>query len=305
MYLIHCPSHSTDHSTAQPDVVIRLQIAPRVIATKYSNNFHLPTNSVARAAYSGNSAKSLRNAINSSLKNLKTDYIDIFYLHFWDWDSGVEEIMDALSRIRRSGNTPTWAVARANEYARRTGKTPFVIFQTNYSIMERTAEREIIPFVRDEGMALAPYGVLCGGKLRSDAEEAARKASGEGGRNMQWSNGWERGPEEKKVCDYLEKVRGEVGAKSLTAVAIAYVLHKAPYVFPIVGGRKPEQLLANVEALDITLTPAQIAYLDGAKPVDLGWPYALIGDGGDYPQGITWSTLVKTPRAEPIRPLKE
>ncbi|TEB27128.1 arylalcohol dehydrogenase [Coprinellus micaceus] len=283
-----------------------------VIATKYSNNFHLTPNSVARAAYSGNSAKSLRNAVNSSLKNLKTDYIDVFYLHFWDWDTSVEEIIDALHAYVVAGkilylgvsNAPSWAVARANEYARRTGKTPFAIFQTMYSIMERSAEREILPFVRDEGMAFAPFGVLAGGKLRSNADEEARKASGEGGRNMPWSGGWERTAEEKQVCDRLEKVQGEVGAKSLTAVAIAYVLHKAPFVFPIVGGRKPEQLLANVEALEISLTAEQIAYLDGAKPVDLGFPGFLIGDGSSYPQGLTWSTLDKVPRSEPIRPTK-
>ncbi|TEB21676.1 arylalcohol dehydrogenase [Coprinellus micaceus] len=283
-----------------------------VIATKYSNNFHLTPNSVARAAYSGNSAKSLRNAVNSSLNNLKTDYIDIFYLHFWDWDTSVEEIIDALHAYVVAGkilylgvsNAPSWAVARANEYARRTGKTPFAIFQTMYSIMERSAEREILPFVRDEGMAFAPFGVLAGGKLRSNADEEARKASGEGGRNMPWSGGWERTAEEKQVCDRLEKVQGEVGAKSLTAVAIAYVLHKAPFVFPIVGGRKPEQLLANVEALEISLTAEQIAYLDGAKPVDLGFPGFLIGDGSSYPQGLTWSTLDKVPRSEPIRPTK-
>lgn len=85
--------------------------------------------------------------------------------------------------------------------------------------MERSAEREILPFVRDEGMALAPFGVLCAGKLRSDEEEERRKASGELGRNMPWSGGWERTAEEKKVCEHLEKVRVEVGAKSLTSGA--------------------------------------------------------------------------------------
>ncbi|KAJ2933311.1 hypothetical protein H1R20_g3786, partial [Candolleomyces eurysporus] len=284
-----------------------------LFATKYSNNYHLPNNSVARAAHAGNSAKALRNSINSSLKNLRTDYIDIYYLHYWDWDTSVEEIMDSLHNYVVQGkilylgvsNAPTWAVARANEYARRTGKTPFTIFQTMYSIMERSAEREILPFVRDEGMAFAPFGVLCAGKLRSDEEEERRKKTGEQGRNMPWSGGWERTPEEKKVCDHLEKVRKEVGAKTITAVAIAYVLHKAPFVFPILGGRKPEQLLSNIEALEIALTDEQIAYLDTAKPIDPGFPNFLIGDGSSYPMGLCWSTLVKTPRAGPIRPTKE
>jgi aryl-alcohol dehydrogenase-like predicted oxidoreductase len=83
--------------------------------------------------------------------------------------------------------------------------------------MERSAEREIIPLIRDEGMALAPFGVLCGGKLRSDEEEEKRKKSGEKGRHMPWMTSWERTPEEKKVCDALDKVRAEVGAKSLTS----------------------------------------------------------------------------------------
>lgn len=92
-----------------------------------------------------------------------------------------------------------------------------MIFQTAYSIMERSAEREIIPLIRDEGMALAPFAVLCGGKLRSDEEEERRRQTGEKGRNMPWMSSWERTPEEKKVCDVLEKVRKEVGAKSLTS----------------------------------------------------------------------------------------
>ncbi|KAF5340053.1 hypothetical protein D9611_012400 [Ephemerocybe angulata] len=284
-----------------------------IIATKYSNNFYLPNNSVARAAHSGNSAKSLRNSLNASLKNLRTDYIDVYYVHYWDFDTSVEEIMDSLHNYVAAGkilylgvsNAPTWAVARANEYARRTGKTPFTIFQTLYNILDRSAEREILPFVRDEGMAFAPFGVLCSGKLRSDEEEERRKKTGEQGRNMPWQAGWERTPEEKKVCDHLEKVRKEVGATSLSAVAIAYVLHKAPFVFPVLGGRKPEQMLANIEALDVSLSDEQMAYLDSAKPVDVGYPHSLIGDGSSYSPMCTSAVLVKTPRAGPIKPVKQ
>ncbi|KAJ3530255.1 hypothetical protein NMY22_g8647 [Coprinellus aureogranulatus] len=281
-----------------------------VIATKYSSCRWLENHSVKRAAHTGNSAKSLRNSVEASLKDLRTTYIDILYVHWWDWDTSIYEIMDALHALVLRGtvlylgvsDTPSWVVSRANEYARRTGKTPFSIYQTAYSIMERSAEREIIPLVRDEGMALAPFAVLCGGKLRSDEEEEKRKNSGEKGRHMPWQTQWERTPEEKKVCDALEKVRVEVGAKSLTSIAIAYVLHKAPFVFPVIGGRKPEQIVANIEALDISLSDEQIAFLDTAKPLDPGFPHFMIGDGTSYPQGLIWSTLVKTPRAGPIRP---
>ncbi|TFK23821.1 arylalcohol dehydrogenase [Coprinopsis marcescibilis] len=281
-----------------------------IIATKYSSCTHVPAHSVARAAYTGNSAKNLRNTVEKSLKALRTTYIDILYVHWWDWDTSVEEVVDALHTYIQRGivlylgisDTPAWIVARANEYARRTGKTPFVIYQTMYNIMERSAERDILPFVRDEGMAFAPFGVLAGGRLRSNAEEERRRQTGENGRNMQWNNGWERSPEEKAVCDALEKVQAEVGAKSLTAVAIAYVMHKAQFVFPIVGGRKPEQMEANIEALEIALTPEQMEFLDNAKALDVGFPNSMIGDGSVYPNPMLWTSyLEKTPKALPIR----
>ncbi|EAU83400.2 arylalcohol dehydrogenase [Coprinopsis cinerea okayama7 len=281
-----------------------------VIATKYSSNHFLPAHSVGRAAYTGNSAKSLRNAVEASLKNLRTSYIDILYVHWWDWETSVEEVMDALHNYVQRGvvlylgvsDTPAWVVARANEYARRTGKTPFVIYQTMYSIMERSAERDILPFVRDEGMAFAPFGVLAGGKIRSDEEEERRRQTGEKGRIMPWTGGWERTPEEKAVCDALEKVKTEVGANSLNAVAIAYVMHKAQFVFPIVGGRKPEHLTSNIEALEISLSDEQMAFLDNVKPLDVGFPLSLIGDGTTYPPLLWSSSLQKVPKAQPIRP---
>ena len=84
---------------------------------------------------------------------------------------------------------------------------------------------------------------------------------------------WERTPDERKVCLALEKVAQEIGAKSLNAVAIAYVMQKTPYVFPIIGGRKVEHLMSNLEALDINLSAAQIAYLEGILPFDRGFLY--------------------------------
>lgn len=104
---------------------------------------------------------------------------------------------------------------------------------------------------------------------------------------------WERSEEEKAMCKALEKVAHEVGAKSVTAglffassmllpltksvlVAIAYVMQKTPYVFPIIGGRKVEHLKANIEALDITLTEENIAFLESVRPFDLGFPSNLI-----------------------------
>ena len=86
---------------------------------------------------------------------------------------------------------------------------------------------------------------------------------------------WERTEEERKMCLALEKVASEVGAKSITAVAIAYVMQKAPFVFPIIGGRKVEHLHQNLEALEIALTDEHIKYLESIQPFELGFPYDM------------------------------
>ena len=125
------------------------------------------------------------------------------------------------------------------------------------------------------GLALAPWSVLAAGKLRSDAEEERRKKSGEGGRTLFGS--WERTEAEVKMSHALEKVAKEVGLDAdlgIPAVAIAYVMQKTPYVFPIIGGRKVEQLQQNIEALSVYLTPEHIKFLDDASPFQPGFPYS-------------------------------
>ena len=107
-------------------------------------------------------------------------------------------------------------VSKANQYAKDHGKTPFCVYQGNWSILERSFERDIIPMARSEGLALAPWGVLGGGKIRTNAEEARRKESGEKGRVV-LSPDWERTPEQKKVCDVLEEIGKEVGTESITS----------------------------------------------------------------------------------------
>jgi len=187
-------------------------------------------------------------------------------------------------------------------YARLTGKTPFVVYQGAWSIMQRDMEREIIPMARAEGMAIAPWNVLAAGRIRSDAEEERRKQTGEMGRRT-IGDDWERTPDQKKVCQALEKVSAEVGTKSITAVAIAYVMQKTPYVFPIVGGRKVEHLMDNIDALSIALSSEQVAFLEGVLPFDPGFPAHIIGDGSTY-NGIYQSAgqFDKWPMQQAIRP---
>ncbi|KAE9383139.1 Aldo/keto reductase [Gymnopus androsaceus JB14] len=131
-----------------------------VVATKYTSNFKLGNTSIKQQVnYTGNNAKSLHISVETSLKKLRTDYIDILYLHWWDWDTSVEEVMDSLHHLVASGkvvylgisDTPAWIVAQANQYARDHGKTPFVIYQGKWNIMDRSFERDIIPMARSLG----------------------------------------------------------------------------------------------------------------------------------------------------------
>ncbi|KAE9404751.1 arylalcohol dehydrogenase [Gymnopus androsaceus JB14] len=245
-----------------------------VIATKYSANFKHGNSTVKQQInYIGNNAKSLHLSVEASLKKLRTDYIDILYVHVWDCETSVEEVVDSLHNLVVSGkviylgisDTPAWVVAHANTYAREKGKTPFVIYQGEWNIMKHLFERDIIPMVRSFGLALAPW----------DEEEEQRRATGKQGRS---TFGKERTEDEVKMSHALEKVAKDIGAKSTSAVAIAYVMHKTPYVFPII-------------ALSITLTDEKIQELESVLPFDVGFPSSFIGDGSRL-----LSTTAKTQR---------
>ena len=116
---------------------------------------------------------------------------------------------------------------------------------------------------------------MAAGRLRTDAEEDRRRRTGEKGRTISPPN-WERNDDEKNMSRALEKVAKEVGTDHITAVAIAYLMQKTPYVFPIIGGRKVEHLNANIEALKISLSKEQIEYLEDIIPFNPGFPTTMI-----------------------------
>ncbi|PPQ75192.1 hypothetical protein CVT26_008776 [Gymnopilus dilepis] len=281
------------------------------IATKYSTCYkYSDPNVQQKVQFVGNSAKSMQISVEASLKKLRTNYIDLLYLHWWDWRTGIEEVMLSLHKLVMQGkvvylgvsDTPAWVVAKANQYARDHALTPFSVYQGAWNVMDRSFERDIIPMALSEGLALSPWNVLAGGKFRTDEEEERRRQSGEKGRTI-INPEWERNEQEKKVSHALEKVAKEVGAKHITAVAIAYVMQKTPYVFPIIGGRKVEHLMANIEALEISLTDEQIKYLESVVPFDPGFPHWLIGDGSQPSFLLTLASHL-APRVvpKPIRP---
>ncbi|TDL21316.1 Aldo/keto reductase [Rickenella mellea] len=285
-----------------------------VIATKYTTNFKRGNPSVAQKInYTGNNMKSMHISVEASLKKLRTTYIDILYVHWWDWSTSVEEVMNGLHNLVAQGkilylgisDCPAWVVSKANQYARDHGKTPFVIYQGAWNIMERSFEREIIPMARHEGLALAPWRVLAAGKFRTDAEEQRRRETGEKGRTLVDPN-WERNENEVKMSRALEEVAKQVGTEHITAVAIAYLMQKTPYVFPIIGGRKVEHLLGNIEALSISLTPEQISFLESVLPFDPGFPNSFIGDGTKDAVFFKSAGIIdNVPLLQAVRPSKE
>ncbi|TFK21156.1 arylalcohol dehydrogenase [Coprinopsis marcescibilis] len=284
------------------------------LASKYTMNFKPRDDKVVqKVLFAGNGIKTMNLSFNATLKKLRTNHLDLFYIHFWDWSASIEEVMHGLHNLVTQGkiyylgisDTPAWIVSSANRYARDHGLTPFSVYQGNWSILERSFERDIIPMARHEGMALAPWGVLGSGKLRTDAEEEARIKSGENGRIFTGPE-WRRNDVEKATSHALEKIAKEVGAKSITSVAIAYVLHKAPFVFPIIGGRKVEHLEQNIEALDIALTDEHIKALEAVTPFDPGFPHSMIGNGETLSGFLSMAGVTdKVSTLAPIRPAKQ
>ncbi|KAH8658293.1 aryl-alcohol dehydrogenase [Xylariales sp. PMI_506] len=288
------------------------------IATKFTFNYRVwelgRGGSVVN--YAGNHKKSLHLSVKDSLRKLRTDYIDMLYVHWWDWTTSIEELMDSLHLLVAQGtvlylgvsDTPAWVVAAANTYARSQGKTPFSVYQGYWNVMTRDFERDIIPMARHFGMALCPWGVLAQGKLQSREQIEARKeaAAGEGARGAR-----QQTEVEKHASEVLEAIAAEVsvpadgGKTSIQQIALAYVLHKARNVFPIVGGRKVEHLRDNIRALSIRLTDEQIKRIEAIQTFDLGIPMNQMGDdpretGAGNPIQESWAKIAWQKAPKPI-----
>ena len=262
-----------------------------VLATKFTTDYRSHALGKGNAPNAcGNHKRNMIVSVRDSLRKLQTDFIDVLYLHWWDHTTSIEEIMDSLHILVEQGkvmylgisDSPAWVVSAANTYARAHGKTPFSIYQGRWNVMRRDFERDIIPMARHFGMALAPWDVLGSGHFQTAKQLEERKKAGEGLRS---TVGGEQTEEEKHISEALAVVAAEHGIESVTAIALAYVLCKAPNVFPLVGGRKIEHLHDNIRALSIRLTDKQIEFLEAATTFDIGFPGNLIGydpstDGG-------------------------
>jgi aryl-alcohol dehydrogenase-like predicted oxidoreductase len=202
-------------------------------------------------------------------------------------------------------DTPAWVVAKANEYARNHGLRQFSVYQGRWSAATRDFEREIIPMTRAENMGLVPFGVLGSGAFKT--EEQRRVALGGRGRTATG--------DQIRISRELETIVLAKGGNSdqMTSVALAYILHKAPYVFPVIGMRKVEHLRQSIKALTLHLTDEEIDRIEGAVPFDLGFPHNLLWNpaenGGRIPANPAdvWLSRMSgnmdyVPLPKPIRP---
>lgn len=171
----------------------------------------------------------------------------------------------------------------SNLDARDHGLRPFSVYQGRWSAAERDFEREIIPMAREEGMALCPWGALGGGNFTTEE----KRANNEKGRNF--------GPASDKHIAISKKLESVAKAKNtqITSVALAYVRHKYPFVYPIVGGRKIEHLKGNIEALGLELSEEEVDDIDAAVPFDVGFPMNFLFEfgGSKYKNTMTSSDV--------------
>lgn len=186
--------------------------------------------------------------------------------------------MHALDDIIKSGkilylgisNCPAWVVSKANQYARDHGLRQFTIYQGLWNASARDIERDILPMCRDEGMGVAVWGSLGRGTFKTEEQRAKQTSEKEG-------RGSEAPSEQLKAVINSLDIIAQRKNTTLTSIALAYVMHKAPYVFPIIGGRKVEQLKHNIEALAVELTSEDIKEIESVGTFDLGFPMNVIG----------------------------
>lgn len=261
-----------------------------VIATKFSGSHVGPeadgfVHGIATNA-GGNGRKNLRASLEKSLKRLGTDYVDLYYVHVWDFTTDIPELMQSLGHLVAAGkilhlgisDAPAWVVVKANAYARQHGLPTFVVYQGRWSAATRDFERDIISMCKSEGMGLAPWGALGSGYFKSaetyKKEQEDMEREGKDTREGRKFDGMKTGYDEQ-VSAVLEKIAHKRNT-AITSVALAYVMHKAPYVFPIIGGRKVEHLKSNIEALGLRLSKGEIEEIEGAYPFELGFPHSFL-----------------------------
>ncbi len=252
-----------------------------VVASKYTFGSG-PNGGISRT---GNSRKNMVRSLEASLKRLKTDDVDLYWVHMADGVTPVEEIARAFDDLVRAGKIlyaglsdfPAWRVARAATIAELRGWAPIAGVQFEYSLVERTPDRELLPMAEALGLGTTVWSPLGGGFLTGKYRSAAEGRLTRLGTLIHS----EKTPRETAILDAVLAVGAETGTTP-TQVAIAWIRSKAAAsptaLIPILGPRTRAQLDDNLAALSVTLSDGQVRRLDEASAVPLGFPHELLAN---------------------------
>ena len=272
-----------------------------VVATKYTLAMGSGDPNLA-----GNSRKNMMQSVHGSLKRLGTDYIDLLWVHAWDFTTPVSEVMRGLDDLVRSGkvlyvgisDAPAWVVSQANTVAELRGYTPFTALQIEHSLIERTVERELIPMAKSFGLSVTPWAPLGGGVL------TGKYTRGDGPpTDTMRASGNERRLSERnlEIAREVDAIADELG-KTSAQVAVNWVRQRGPEMLPIVGARKVSQIQDVIGCLDFELSGEHNQRLDDLSAVDLGFPGHFLGTEavrnivyGDTHERVDLPDLAKPP----------
>lgn len=241
-----------------------------VLATKVNQRMHEGTNGA------GNSRKAILSEIDKSLKRLGTDYVDLYIIHRWDYDTPIEETMEALNDVVRAGKARyigasamlTWQFQKARNIAEKHGWANFVSMQNHLNLLYREEEREMLPYCIDAKVAATPYSPLAAGRLvRSVSEKTKRLEEDKVAM-------WKYGASENVDRPIIERVSELAKRHDLTMiqVALAWLLQKAPVASAIVGVTSLSHLDGAVSAVPVKLSAEDITYLEEAYV-----PHQIVG----------------------------
>jgi aryl-alcohol dehydrogenase-like predicted oxidoreductase len=247
-----------------------------VLSTKYGNA--MPGNDPNAA---GNHRKSMMQAVDASLRRLQTDYIDVYWVHIWDQLTPVDEVMRGLDDLVRRGkilyagisDAPAWWIARANTVAELRGWSRFAGIQIEYSLIQRTVERELVPMAKALDLGVVAWSPLANGILTGKYHGGGNAGAGRMSR-----------PEMREYLPELERTQriitvlkavAEQTERTMPQVALAWLRQRATPVIPILGARKVSQLQDNLASFEFNLSAEQLRLLDDASSIEPGFPYYL------------------------------